>query len=55
MMKCSCHMHPELRQTGWHWPHANWSCPVCNKQYWQKDGEDITDERPAVWPGKNRN
>jgi hypothetical protein len=50
--RCSCVMHPRLQQTGWHWPHANWHCPICYKKYWQKDGESITDEQPAVWPQK---
>lgn len=47
-------MHPPLRQTGWAWPDANWKCPVCDKKYYQKDGEDVMDERPAVWPTRRR-
>lgn len=54
MKKCSCFMHPPLRQTGWAWPDANWKCPVCDKKYYQKDGEDVMDERPAVWPTRRR-
>jgi len=49
--RCDCLMRPRLQPSGWHWPHANWICPVCKKRYWQKAGEEITAERPAVWPG----
>lgn len=51
LMHCDCTQRPEIKQTGWGEPHAEWICPLCGQKYY-RDKDKITKEKPFKWPSK---